>query len=212
MATAAPPQEQRVILENISWETYERLLAEHPESAGPRFTYDNGRLEIMVLSFEHEEPNRTLALLIDLVAAESEINLRRAGSNTFKREDLRKGFEPDSCFYFQSAARIKGRRRRLDLRIDPPPDLVIEIDVTSSSLPRFPILAGVGVPEVWRYDGERVHFFALEEGSYVAIAQSLALPPLTPELATDFLEANDELDSTDWTRAVRDWAGKQRLP
>ncbi|MBA3714274.1 MAG: Uma2 family endonuclease [Pyrinomonadaceae bacterium] len=101
MATVLSPSESRVILHGISWETYERLLAEHVESAGPRFTYDSGMLEIMILSLEHEKPNRTLALFVDLVAAELEIDVERVGSNTFKREDLLKGFEPDSSFYIQ---------------------------------------------------------------------------------------------------------------
>ncbi len=166
MATVLSPPESRIILYGISWETYQRLLAEHVESAGPRFTYDNGMLEIMILSLEHEEPNRTLAALVDVLAEESDVDVVRAGSTTFKREDLFKGFEPDSCFYIRNAEAVQGKQR-LDLTIDPPPDLVIEIDVTSPSLPRFPIFAAVGVPEVWRYDGSRVQFFKPDGGQYV---------------------------------------------
>lgn len=199
------PPEQRIILNGISWETYERLLAEHPESAGPRFTYDNGRLELMVLSLEHEEPNRTLATLFEQIAVELGINFRRVGSNTFKCEDLKKGFEPNSAFYIQNAARVKGKTR-IDLRVNPAPDLVIEIDVTNSSLPRFPIFASVGVAEVWRYDGERVRFFGLQGETYSQIDNSAACPLLTPAVATHFLRANQELDSTAWTLAVREWA------
>lgn len=205
MATVLSPPEQRVLLRGVSWETYQRLLAEHPESAGPRFTYDNGWLEIMTLSAEHEEPNRTLALLVDLVAAELEINIRRFGSNTFLREDLFKGFEPDSCFYVANAARVKGKKR-IDLTQDPPPDLILEIDVTSPSLPRFPLFAAAGVPEVWRYDGERVRFLRREGDGYVEAEHSLALPPLTSAVATRFLRENETMDSTEWLRNVRAWA------
>ena len=205
MATVLSPPEQRVIRQGVSWEDYERLLDEHEGSAGPRFTYDNGWLEIMTLSAEHEEPNRTLALLVDLVAAELAINVRRLGSNTFQREDLLKGFEPDSCFYIQNAARVKGKKR-IDLSQDPPPDLVIEVDVTSPSLPRFPIFAAVGIPEVWRYEGERVQFFRREGEQYVEAEYSVALPPLTSAVATRFLEENEEMDSTEWLRHVREWA------
>lgn len=88
---------------------------------------------------------------------ELDVDARRLGSKTFKREDLLKGFEPDSCFYIQHVEAISGKDE-VDLNTDPPPDLVIEIDITSPSLPRLPIFAGVGVPEVWRYDGRQVQF------------------------------------------------------
>ena len=208
MATVLSPSESRIILHGISWETYERLLAEHVESAGPRFTYDDGMLEIMILSVEHEKPNRTLALFVEVLAEESGIDVVRAGSTTFKREDLLKGFEPDSCFYIQHAEAVQGRKR-IDLTQDPPPDLVIKIDVTSPSLPRFPIFAAVGVPEVWRYDGSRVQFFKLDGGQYVEAEHSLALPPLTAAVATRFLKESEETKSTVWLRRVREWARQQ---
>ncbi len=93
--------------------------------------------------------------------------------------------------------------------IDPPPDLVIEIDVTSPSLPRSPIFAAVGVPEVWRYDGSRVQFFKLDGGQYVEVEHSLALPPLTDAVATGFLKDSEETKSTVWLRRVREWARQQ---
>lgn len=200
---ASPAAEQRVTLQ-VSWETYERLLAEHPDAAGPRFTYDEGTLEIMVVSASHETPNRILARLVDEVAVELGINAYPLGSTTFKREELLKGFEPDSAFYI-------GRRSVLwdtevDAAVDPPPDLVIEIDVSRSSLPRFPIFAAFGVPEVWRYDGTRVSIWRLEAGRYVEAERSTALPVVTGPLATRFLEESRTLPSTEWVRRVREWA------
>lgn len=208
MATVVSPPEARIVLDGVSWGTYERLLAEHPQSASPRFTYNNGILELMILSRKHEQPNRTLALIVEVVAEELKIDLVRLGSTTFKREDLLKGFEPDSCFYIQNAAAIEGKDE-VDLQIDPPPDLVIEVDVTSPSLPRFPIFAAVGVPEVWRYDGEQVKLFKLEGEEYVALDHSLALPPVTETDATRFLNDSREMKSTVWFRAVRQWARAQ---
>jgi Uma2 family endonuclease len=205
MAVVLNPPEQKVILKGVSWETYERLLAEHEESSGTRFTYDEGMLEIMVLSSQHEKPNRTLALLVEVLAEEMNLNIERLGSTTFKRKDLLKGFEPDSCFYIQNAEAIRGREE-IDLTVDPPPDLVIEIDITSSSLDRFPIFAAVGVPEVWRYDGERVAIFRLEGKQYIAAERSTALPPLTGAVATGFMEDSKTLKSTVWLRHVRQWA------
>ena len=203
----SPAVEQRVLL-NASWETYERLLAEYPDVPGPRFTYNEGVLEIMVLSASHEEPNRTLALLVELVAAELGVEVRRIGSTTFKRAELLKGFEPDSAFYLAHAAAVRGRD--IDPTVDPPPDLILEIDISRSSLARFPIFAAFGVPEVWRYDGSRVTIWRLEGGRYVAVESSAALPPLTGPVATQLLEESRTMRSTEWLRRVREWARSRR--
>ncbi len=203
---ASPAVEQRVLL-NASWETYERLLAEHPDVAGPRFTYNEGVLEIMVLSAAHEEPNRTLAALVEALAEEFDLDLRCLGSTTFKREELRKGFEPDSAFYIRRAPAFQGRD--IDPAVDPPPDLVIEVDVSRSSLARFPIFAAFGVPEVWRYDGSRVSIWRLEAGRYAEAESSAVLPPLTRSVATQFLEESRAMRRPEWVRRVREWARSQ---
>jgi Uma2 family endonuclease len=203
MTTIAPP-EQRVVLRNVSWETYERLLAESAESVGTHFTYDQGELEITVVSIAHENPNRTLAQIVEIVAEETLRDLYRAGSTTFKRKDLAKGFEPDSCFYIDHAGQVRGKEE-LDLVTDPPPDLVIEVDITRSSLNRFPIFAALGVPEIWRFDGVRVTMYRLESGRYMEIETSLALPPLTALQSTIFLDESRYEKSTVWIRRVREW-------
>jgi Uma2 family endonuclease len=208
MATLVTPIEHKVILHGVSWETYERLLNEQQESPGTHFIYDEGALEIMVLSRRHEEPNRDLAMLVQLVAVELDIDFHQLGSTTFKRKHLRKGFEPDSVFYFSRVAETEGRE--LDAEIDPPPDLIIEIDVTSPSLNCFPIFAAFGVPEVWRYHQSRVTFYRLEGGCYVETASSCSLPPLTAEMATHFLEERLRMRSPQWTRHVREGARQQR--
>jgi len=188
----------------VSWETYERLLAEIVESAGTHLTYDEGALEILVVSIGHEDPNRTLAQLAEVVAEEIGRDLYHAGSTTFKRKDLAKGFEPDSCFYIDRAEQVRGKEE-LDLVTDPPPDLVIEVDITRSSLSRFPIFAALGVPEVWRFDGDRVTMHRLERGRYAQIEASLALPPLTASQATVFLDESRHEKSTVWLSRVREW-------
>jgi Uma2 family endonuclease len=101
--------DQFVVLRNVSWETFERLLADHEDSAGVRLYFDNGMLEIKVPSAKHEEPNRTLAQLIEVLAEEMNLDLRRLGSTTFKRYDLLKGFEPDSSFYIQNVEAITAK-------------------------------------------------------------------------------------------------------
>lgn len=204
MPTTAAPAEQQLLLHDITWETYERLLAESVENCGTRFTYDEGNLQIMVVSAGHERPNRTLSALVEIVAEETGRDFSRFGSTTFKRKDLLKGFEPDSCYYFQHAAAIRDRDH-LDLNLDPPPELVIEVDISRSSLNRFPIFAAVGVREIWRYDGERVQFYALREAAFQVISESLFLSPMTSSQATIFLEQARTEKATVWLRAVREW-------
>ena len=161
----------------------------------------------MVVSARHEEPNRTLAALVEVLAEEFGLDLRRLGSTTFQREALQKGFEPDSAFYLAKAPSVRGRD--VDAALDPPPDLIIEVDITSSSLNRLPIFAAFGVTEVWRCKEGRVGIFRLDSGRYVEAASSLALPPLTGEVATRFLEESRTLGSTQWLRRVREWARQQ---
>src|SRR5947209_11200471 len=168
MATAVSQTEQRVVLYDVSWATYEHLLADHLDCSSPHFTYDRGTLEIMSPSLDHEETNRSIATLIEVLAEEWEIDLRNLGSTTFKRKDLKCGFEPDSCFYIQNVESVRGKRK-IDLVTDPPPDLVIEIDITSGSIHKLPIYAALGIPEVWRYTGKRLVILALAADDYVEV-------------------------------------------
>ena len=119
--------------------------------------------------------------------------------------DRRKGFEPDSCFYIRNAAAVRGKVE-LDFTVDPPPDLVIEVDITRESLNKYPILAAVGVPEVWRYDESRVAIHVLREGGYVEAPVSDMLAPLSSEIVTSFLAAGLEEDRPQWVRRLREWA------
>jgi Uma2 family endonuclease len=200
---------QRLVLHGVSWATYQRLLDDFKDSHAAHFAYDRGVLEIMVLSTKHERPNRTLALLVEILAEELNMDIQRLGSTTFTREDLNKGFEPDSCFYLQNEGRIRGKEE-IDLTVDPPPDLVIEIDITSPSLNKFPIYAQLGVPEVWRYDGHQVQMFVLANGQYANIEQSAVFPPLSNAVVTQFLEESTKLRSTAWLRRVRAWVRDQK--
>ena len=133
MATVLSPPEQRVLLHNVGWDTYESLLAAHQDMSTPRFTYDQGRLEITSPSAEHEQFKDVLALLVNVVAEEKVVDLEGFGSTTFRREDVEQGFEADACFYIENVKRVRGKPS-LDLAEDPPPDLVIEIDITHPSL------------------------------------------------------------------------------
>ena len=196
---------QGMILHNVSWETYESLLADHTNSSAPRFTYDRGELEIMSPSPEHEAYNRSIALLVEVLAEEMDIDVYDLGSTTFRREDLERGFEPDSCFYIRNEESVRGKSR-IDLTVDPPPDLVIEIDITSPSLDKLPIYARMGVPEVWRYGGEKLEILRRENEGYALSAESGVLPHLTTTILSRFVEESKSTKRTAWLKKVRGWA------
>ena len=208
MAIALSPQEQavqQVILHGVSWQTYERLLADFAESHAAHFAYNRGVLEIHVPSAKHEEANRTMALLVEMLAVELDVSVRNLGSTTFKRADLAQGFEPDTCFYIQNAQRIHGKDE-IDLAVDPPPDLGIEIDIMHPSLDKLPIYAAIGVPEIWHYDGHIVTLAILQEGAYVAREESVVFPRLTRQVLSRFMEESKQQERTAWLRSVRAWA------
>ena len=207
-AVLTPPHiniEQRIILKDATWETYEQLLKNYQEDSSPRFAYDNGSLEIFMPSQEHEESNRFFELFISAIAEARKLKIRSLGSTTQKREDLLKGLEPDSCFYIQNANLITNVKR-VDLSIHPPPDLAVEVDVTSSSLDRFAIYSALRVPEIWRCENNDVKFFQLESNEYVEVIESLALPNVKANDVTRFLHESQTSERYEWLPNVREWA------
>ena len=201
--------DQKIVLRPVQWETYERLLADLADSSAPRLTYDRGTLEIMSPLPEHERYNRAMAAIVDIVADEWDTDFDNLGSTTFRREDLERGFEPDSCFYIRHAEQIQGKRQ-IDLTLDPPPDLVIEIDITHSSLDKLALYAAMGVPELWRYDGQSVRILVLDAGAFEEQARSGALPGLDAAMLSTFMEESKTVKRTAWLRCVRAWAREQR--
>jgi Uma2 family endonuclease len=195
------PASDRVIVRNVSWKTYERLLKDLENCSSPRLAFDQGVLEVMSPHLEHEEVNRTLASIVEIALEKLNVNFRNAGSTTFKREDLDRGFEPDSSFYIQSIERIR-RKKRIDLQIDPPPDLIIEVDLTRDSLNKFPLYAALHVPEVWRYE-DALEIWALDRGRYVRRRASVAAPILTEHIVTELLQSSLRLERPAWFRHAR---------
>lgn len=210
-AVLNPPEiaEIRVLVPNVSWDTYERLLVDLSDCSAPRLTYDRGELEIMSPTPKHEKVNRAIEILVSTLAAEMQIEVASLGSTTFKREDIERGFEPDSCFYFKSEISIRGKEQ-LDLKVDPPPDLVFEVDITSSSIDKQSLFAKFGVPELWRYDGETVQILVLVAGSYAQSSQSAVLPVLRVEILTNFVAEYLALSRVQWMKKLKDWAREQK--
>ncbi|MEG4915635.1 MULTISPECIES: Uma2 family endonuclease [unclassified Microcoleus] len=203
--TLAPP-EQIVQLSGISWQTYENLLAEIGDRQ-IRLTYNRGNLEIRVPSPEHERFKTIMGRFVETLAEELEVRIEPLGSTTFKRPEL-SGVEPDECFYIQNVSAVKGKKR-IDLTQDPPPDLVVEIDITSRSENTLQVYADLGVPEVWIYNGVRLRINRLENGEYVESEISLAFPSLPILEIVRFLEQAETMDYLELVKAFRNWVKSQ---
>ena len=180
------PAEARVLLAGVSWQTFKALLADIGDNRACRFAYDQGILEIRMPLTEHEEPKILIACFVTTLADELEIEIRQLGALLLEREDLKRAVEPDTCFYIQNEALVRGKN--LDLANDPPPDLVVEIDYTSRSLNKFEIYSSLGVPEFWRYENQQLYVYQLTDKKYNLCDQNLAFPFLPIADIPDLIE------------------------
>lgn len=198
---------QKLILQRVGWDVYERVLLQYRDSNEVHFAYDDGFLEVEVPLFKHERHAEILRDLVTVICLEKKIDYVNAGSTTFRQKAKAKGCEPDTAFYIQNESRVR-RLQELDLSHGPPPDLVIEVDITSPSLNKMPIYAALNVPEVWLYKGDQVNFFKLADGEYVVTSKSLAFPFLDSEAADKFLKSGLMRRMSEWAQDVRDWLNK----
>jgi Uma2 family endonuclease len=198
------PTASGILLHNISWETYQSLLRELESQPGKRLTYDNGQLEIFMPLPPHEKNKKYLARLVEIVTMTLPIEICSLGSCTWTSRDLAKGIEPDECYYIQNEAIIRGKMA-IDLSIDPPPDLAIEIDITSRSIPRLPIYSALGVPEIWRFDGKKMVLLALTNGQYQEIPVSVAIPIITADILHHWLTQATTMGESSWANALQKW-------
>ena len=192
------------MLHGISWSTYEALLADLG-SQRIFLTYDRGELEIMPPLPIHERWTSILRWLVEAISDELNISIKSYGSTTFRREDLDRGLEPDSCYYVQHAPQVIGKED-LDLSKDPPPDLAIEVDITRRSIAREPIYAALRVPELWRFDRQRLAFLTLNDrGEYDETDRSAAFPFLSATVMSDFLASLPSGDDPSTRKLIRQW-------
>ena len=179
MATIAAPVQgdSRVVFHDVPWETYVGLRKARGEGA-VRLTYFHGVLEIMTLSRLHERLSRLLHILVVEMTRVLGMEIVSAGSTTMHAEDLQSGAEADESYYIRHEEMIR-EREEYDPAVDPPPDLAIEVDLSSSSSRRMLVYAKLGIPEVWHYDGEHLTFKSLaEDGQYHPVERSVSFPVL----------------------------------
>ncbi|MCY4515355.1 MAG: Uma2 family endonuclease [Candidatus Tectomicrobia bacterium] len=204
MATVIQPVDQPVLMDGVSWHTYEALLADGGDHRRTRMAFDQGVLEIVTPNYEHEHVENIVTRV-----AEALMNARRqdyapAGSTTFKNQGTERGFEPDASYYVEHAAQVRGLTC-IDLEKDPRPDLVIEIAVTHASMDKLPVYASLGVPEVWRHNAGSVQMYRLAGSSYVEVHDSTVIPGLSAARLTGFVRDSLTSPRPDWWHGVETW-------
>lgn len=209
MALVLDPTHARVILHGITWATFERLLSDRGDNASPRLAYDQGTVELTMPSPEHEWLKSTLTQIVDAIAFARDLHYQNLASTTFTRQDLDRGFESDACFYIQHAAALQDIEH-LDLATDPPPDLVIEIDITRPSLDKLSLYAAIRVPEVWRYTRDGIQLYHLQGDRYESIVSSVILPEISQDDLEEFVDQSRE--TTHRTAWFKDVVSRSQLP
>lgn len=198
--------EQYIQLNPVSWETFNQLLEDLGDNRNKRLTYYQKTLQVMSPLGQHENNNRFIESLISVITDELNINIKKFGSLTFKSQPLQQGVEPDSCYYIKNEFRVRGKQN-IDLEIDPPPDLVLEIDITSGSLNKLPIYANFRVPEFWQYKGDQLKVFLLEEerNTYQEVKASKIFPFLDLNLIPQLIQQSLEIGETATLKEFRQW-------
>lgn len=199
--------DNHLVLEGVSWETYESLLRDF-EATGQRkrVTYDDGRMVIVSPLPKHEKWKSLLGGFVEAIADARDIPISTFGSTTWKRKRKKKGLEPDECFYIQKESIVRGRMD-IDLKRDPPPDLAIEVDLRPYLRNKLNVYAGLGISEVWCFDGIELEMFVLQaDGEYQQVQSSGAMPFLKPDDLKRFLDLFTQMDQNSLMRKVREWA------
>ena len=195
------PPGQRVLLNGISWADFETILADLGDHRSARVAYQQGVLEIMAPLPEHESAKENISDLIKVLLEELDIEFLSLGSTTFKNERMTQGIEPDQCFYIRNESAVRGKDR-IDLTIDPPPDLALEIDVTSRTHPD--IYVALQVPELWRFEKGQLQINILQNGKYLKVDRSPTFPGLPlQELIPHFLQQIKTLGRNQAIKAFR---------
>jgi Uma2 family endonuclease len=202
------PLGKSLVLRDVSWAEFEAILAELGNHRSTRIAYDNGFLEIMAPLAEHEYFRETIGDAVKDMAEELSVDYASYGSATWRRKAQQAGIESDNCFYFQNEALVRGKLE-FDLDRDPPPDLALEVDLTSKSLDRFPIYARLGVPEIWCYDSGVMTIYLLEGDRYGVSEQSQVFPMLDIRALPQLIESQRSAGRLALRRAVRAWVKGQ---
>jgi Uma2 family endonuclease len=196
--------EKRVTFHHLNWHSYQQILTALGEHRAARLTYDRGTLEITMPLEEHESAAEFIGLFIRILVVEMRLKMKSMRSTTLDRADLDRGAEPDNCYYIQNQAQVAGRI--VDFDKDPPPDLVVEVDITNTDIDKNRLYAAMGVPEFWRFNGEVWQIYQLQNTQYVEVDQSPTFSIVEKADLYQFLaacqqdEVNAELNFRTWVK------------
>ncbi|NMG09596.1 Uma2 family endonuclease [Brasilonema sp. UFV-L1] len=194
---------QQMLLKDITWQQLENILEELGEKRAARISYSNGWLEIMVPLPEHEKDKEIVGEFVRILLDELQIDFEPLGSTTFKNERMTQAIEADACFYIQNYASVIGKNR-IDLTVDPPPDLAIEIDITSRT--QFNNYEILGVPELWRYTQQGLQIHLLQQGKYVEANFSPNFPGIPiVELVNEYVKQCLSVGRSQAIRGFKSW-------
>jgi Uma2 family endonuclease len=197
--------ERRVIFKNITWQGYQQMLGILGEHRAARLTFDREILEITMPLEEHEFSGRLIELFVRILVVELGLKIKTMGSTTLDRSDLDRGADPDNAYYIQNQSRVAGRK--VNLATDPPPDLVIEVDITHTHINKPALYAAMGVPKFWRYDGREWLIYQLQDDRYLEVSYSPTFPMVAKEKLYEFLavaqrdEVEAEVNLREWVRS-----------
>jgi Uma2 family endonuclease len=193
---------EKHIYYGVKWDLYLQLLEDLGDDRSVRLTFNRGVLEIMSPKRLHEQITRLVDMIVTLLGFELGLNVDNCGAMTMRVESAQRGGEPDSCFYIAHEAAVRGVDE-INLQVHPPPDIVLEVDITSPSLDKFGLYLAARVPEVWRYDGARMSFHALAGERYETASHSLCFPHLTATMLERYLTIGREQGSTVMLQTVK---------
>jgi Uma2 family endonuclease len=196
-----PIGEKRVALRGLSWQDYLQVLAALPETRAARLTYDAGLLEITMPLEDHEFSRCLMECFVRTLVELMGLRIKTMGSTTMNYPQFQKGTEPDCAFYIQNQPLVKGRN--VDFSQDPPPDLVVEVDITHTDIAKNQLYASLGVPEFWRFNGQVWQIYQLQEGVYQEVEQSPTFPDVAKTQLYTFLALakDDEIAAVTELRA-----------
>ncbi|MBC5795821.1 MAG: Uma2 family endonuclease [Sphaerospermopsis sp.] len=204
MVTTATPAETRVLLENISWQTFKTMLVEMGSERANRISYHQGNIEIMTPQKPHENANRLIEVFVGVLCEEFGLEVDRVGSLTLTRDDLEYGAEPDSGYYIQNELLVRGKEN-IDLAFDPPPDLVLEVEYSRPKIDKLKLYAAMGISEFWRYNGTSLRIYILTNGQYSETQISPTFAPIQITEIPRFIAESKKIGQMSATRAFRNW-------
>ncbi|MCD8485176.1 MAG: Uma2 family endonuclease [Desertifilum sp.] len=197
-----------LVLQDVSWEMYEQLLDVFAEYSTLRLTYYQGTLELMTPLSDHEQYSWTMGRLVTILSEELGLEILGVGSTTWRSQTNAVGKEADESFYIQNELAVRGKLK-IDLTVDPPPDLVVEIDTTHSFIDKISVYEGLKVPEIWQYRNENITIYLLTEAGYIESEMSVAFGSFPVKALTQFMKIDSQKGENARMREFREWVKSQ---